>query len=137
MKDNFNGELTVNTNITYKYDHLQNYINRLTHMYQFYDDKNVLFYSITLDNHDFSTSNFDENILNVKDNFCFNLDKTYSEIKIVLSLTRINEWGNVNIKLEMINDNYINIICTEEIDISKKFDENDIKLMFLIHNYWD
>ena len=127
MKDNFGGELTVNTNITYKYDNLQNDINRLTHMYQFYDDKNVLFYSITLDNHDFSTSNFDENILNVEDNFCFNLDKTYGEIKIVLSLTKINEWGNGNIKLEMINDNYINIIYTEEIDISKKFDENDKK----------
>ena len=27
----------------------------------------------------------------------------------------------------MINDNYINIIYTEEIDISKKFDENDKK----------
>ena len=112
LKDNFNGELTVNTNITYKYDNLQNDINRLSHVYQFYDDKNVLFYSITLDNHDFSTSDFDENILNVKDNFCFNLDKTYNEIIIVLSLTRINEWGNGNIKLEMINDNYINIIYT-------------------------
>ena len=80
LKNNFNGELTVNTNITYKYDNLQNDINRLTHMYQFYDDKNVIFYSITLDNHDFSISNFDENILNVKDNFCFNLDKAYNEI---------------------------------------------------------
>ena len=127
MKDNFNGELTVNTNITYKYDNLQNDINRLTRMYQFYTDKNVLCYSITLDNHDFGVSNFEENILNAKDNFCFNLDKPYNEIKIVLSLTRINEWDNGDIKLEMINDNYINIIYTEEIDISKKFDENDKK----------
>ena len=28
----------------------------------------------------------------------------------------------------MINDSYINIIYTEEIDVSKKFDENDVKL---------
>ena len=127
LKDNFNGELKINTIINYKYDHLENDINRLTHLYQFYYDKNVLFYTITLDNHDFSTSDFDENILNVKDNFCFNLDKTYNEIKIVLSLTRINEWGNGNIKLEMINDNYINIIYSEEIDVFKKFDENNKK----------
>ena len=127
MKDNFNGELTINTIVNYKYDHLENDIKRLTHLYQFYNDKNVLFYTITIDNHDFSTSDFDENILNVKDNFCFNLDKTYNEIKIVLSLTRINEWGNGNIKLEMINDNYINIIYTEKIDVFKKFDENNKK----------
>ena len=127
MKDNFVGELTINTIINYKYDNLENDINRLTHLYQFYNDKKVLFYTITLDNHDFSTSIFDENILKVKDNFCFNLDKAYNEIKIVLSSTRINEWGNGHIKLEMINDNYVNIIDTEEIDISKKFDENDKK----------
>ena len=72
MKDNFNGELTINTIINYKYDNLENDINRLTHLYQFYDDKNVLFYTIILDNHDFSISDFCENILNVKDNFCFN-----------------------------------------------------------------
>ena len=128
LKDNFNGELTVNTNSTYKYDNLENDINRLTHLYQFYDDKNVLFYTITLDNHNFSTSDFDENILNVKDNFCFNSDKAYNEIKIVLSLIRINEWGNGDIELEMINDNYITTSYTEEIDVFKKFDENDIKL---------
>ena len=122
-----NGELTINTIINYKYDNFEIDINRLTHLYQFYDDKNIIFYTITLDNHDFSTSNFVENILNVKDGFCFNLDKAYNEIKILLSLTRINEWGDGIIKLEMINDNYINIIYAEKIDISKKFDENDKK----------
>ena len=121
------GELIINTVINYKYDNLKNDLNRLTHLYQFYDDKDNLFYSITLDNHDFSTSNFDKNILNVSDNFCFNIDNK-DKIKIVLSLTRINEWGTGNIDLQMIDNNYINIIYNQKTDISNKFDKNDKKL---------
>ena len=67
--------MAVNTNITYKYDNLKNDINRLTHMYQFYNDKNVLFCTINLDNHDFSTSDLEKNILIVKDNFCLLLQR--------------------------------------------------------------
>ena len=123
-----NGELIINTIINYKYYNLENDINRLTHLYQFYDDKNELFYSITLDNHDFGVpSNSDKNILNVSDNFCFNIDNK-DKIKIVLSLTRINEWGNGNINLQMINNNSINIIYNQKTDISDKFDENDKKI---------
>ena len=121
------GELIINAVTNYKYDNLKNDLNRLTHLYQFYDDKDNLFYSITLDNHDFSTSNFDENILNVSDNFCFNIDNK-DKIKIVLSLTRINEWGTGNINLQMIDNNYINIIYKQKTDISNKFDKNDKKL---------
>ena len=121
------GELIINAVINYKYDNLKNDLNRLTHLYQFYDDKDNLFYSITLDNHDFSTSNFDKNILNVSDNFCFNIDNK-DKIKIVLSLTRINEWGTGNIDLQMIDNNYINIIYNQKTDISNKFDRNDKKL---------
>ena len=121
------GELIINTVINYKYDNLKNDLNRLTHLYQFYDDKDNLFYSITLDNHDFSTSNFNKNILNVSDNFCFNIDNK-DKIKIVLSLTRINEWGTGNIDLQMIDNNYINIIYNQKTDISNKFDKNDKKL---------
>ena len=122
------GELIINTIINYKYDNLVNDINRLTHLYEFFDDKNVLFYSITLDNHDFGVkSNSDENILNVNDNFCFNLNNK-NNIKLVLSLTRINEWGTGDINLQMIDNNYINIIYKEKTDISDKFDENDKKI---------
>ena len=121
------GELIIKAVINYKYDNLKNDLNRLTHLYQFYDDKDNLFYSITLDNHDFSTSNFDKNILNVSDNFCFNIDNK-DKIKIVLSLTRINEWGTGNIDLQMIDNNYINIIYNQKTDISNKFDKNDKKL---------
>ena len=109
----------------YKYDNLENDINRLTHLYEFFDDKNVSFYSITLDNHDFGvTSNSDENIFNINNNFCFNINNK-NNIKIVLSLTRSNEWGDGNIKLKMIDDNYINIAYKVKTDISNKFNEND------------
>ena len=122
------GELIINTIINYKYDNLVNDINRLTHLYEFFDDKDELFYSITLDNHDFGVpSNSDKNILNVSDNFCFNIDNK-DKIKIVLSLTRINEWGTGNINLQMIDNNYINIIYNQKTDISDKFNENDKKI---------
>ena len=106
------GELMINTIINYKYDNLENDVNRLTHLYEFFDDKNVLFYSITLDNHDFG-ANSDKNILNIDDSFCFNINNK-NIIKLVLSLTRINEWGNGSINLEMIDNNYINIIYNEK-----------------------
>ena len=123
-----NGELIINTIINYRYDNLENDLNRLTHLYQFYNDKDELFYSITLNNHDFGVpSNSDKNILNVSDNFCFNIDNK-DKIKIVLILTRINEWGVGKINLQMIDNNYINIIYNEKTDISDKFDENDKKI---------
>ena len=123
------GELIINTIINYKYDHLENDINRLTHLYEFFDDKNILFYSITLDNHNFGVpSNSDLNTLNINDNFCFNINYK-NNIKLVLSLTRINEWGTGSINLQMINDNNsINIIYKEKTDISNKFNENDKKI---------
>ena len=108
------GELIINTIINYKYKNLENDINRLTHLYEFFDNENVLFYSITLDNHDFGkVSNSDNNILNIKDNFCFNINNK-NNIKIVLSLTRINQWSSGLIDLEMIGENSINIIYNEK-----------------------
>ena len=78
---NTDGELIINNIIYYKYDNLKNDINRLTHLYEFYNN-NILFYSITLDNHAFGiTSNSDKNILNIDDNFCFNINN-----KITLNL---------------------------------------------------
>ena len=108
------GELIINAILNYKFDNLENDINRLTHLYEFFDDKNILFYSITLDNHDFGVpSNSDKNILNIDDNFCFNINNK-NNIKLVLSLTRINEWGDGSINLEMIDNNYINIIYNKK-----------------------
>ena len=45
FENNINGELTINAIINYKYDNLENDINRLTHLYEFYNNKNVLFYT--------------------------------------------------------------------------------------------
>ena len=96
----------------------------MTHIYEFYNN-NILFYSITLDNHDFGiTSNSDKNILNIDDNFCFNINNK-NNIQLLLTLTRINQWGSGNIKLKMIDDNNINITYQLKTDISNKFDEND------------
>ena len=122
--------MIINNIINYKYDNLKNDINRLTHLYEFYNN-NILFYSITLDNHDFGiTSNSDKNILNIDDNFCFNINNK-NNIKLVLTLTRINQWGSGNIKLKMIDDNNINITYKVKTDISNKFDENDKKIKIL------
>ena len=102
----------------------------MTHLYEFYNNNN-LFYSITLDNHDFGiTSNSDKNILNIDDNFCFDINSK-NNIKLVLTLTRINQWGSGNIKLKMIDDNNINITYKVKTDISNKFDENDKKIKVL------
>ena len=76
IENNMNaGELIINAIINYKYDNLENDINRLTHLYEFFDYKNEKFYSITLNNHDFGVpNNSDNNILNIKENFCFNIN---------------------------------------------------------------
>ena len=63
----------------------------------------------------------------MSDNFCFNINNK-NNIKLVLSLTRINEWGTGSINLEMIDNNSINIIYNEKTDISNKFDENYKKI---------
>ena len=124
-----NGELEINTNINYKYNNLQNDLKRLTHLYEFYDKDDKIFYTITLNHNDFGkVSDEDNNVLIIKDNFCFNIDNK-DKIKIVLSLTRINDWGSGTINLQMIdNNNSINIIYNQKTDISNKFDDNDKKI---------
>ena len=87
-----------------------------------------MYYTIHLDNHNFGVSNFEENILIVRDNLCLNLNNNNNnKIKIILSLIRANSLGYGIIKCNMIDDNSINIIYTEQIPISKKIDENDKK----------
>ena len=124
FENDFNGELDIVSSISYKYDNLENDLNRLTHLYQFYDHIDVLFYTITLDNHDIGISDVNKNILNVKDNFCLNVNNK-NKIKVMLSLTRINEWGSGIIDLELVNDNSINIIYKEKIDIVTKINTID------------
>ena len=122
-----NGELEINNNINYKYNNLQNDLKRLTHLYEFYDKDDNIFYTITLNHNDFGKISNEDNVLIIKDNFCFNIDNK-DKIKVVLSLARVNDYGVGLIDLEMINDNYINIIYNEKTDISNKFNENDKKI---------
>ena len=123
-----NGELKINTNINYKYNNLQNDLKRLTHLYEFYDKDDKIFYTITLNHNDFGkVSDEDNNVLIIKDNFCFNIDNK-DKIKVVLSLARVNDYGVGLIDLEMINNNSINIIYKEKTNVSDKFDDNDKKI---------
>ena len=126
-----NGELKINTNINYKYNNLQNDLKRLTHLYEFYDKDDKIFYTITLNHNDFGkVSDEDNNVLIIKDNFCFNIDNK-DKIKVVLSLARVNDYGVGLIDLEMIDNNYIDIIYNEKTDISNKFNENDKKIKII------
>ena len=122
-----NGELEINNNINYKYNNLQNDLKRLTHLYEFYDKDDNIFYTITLNHNDFGKISNEDNVLIIKDNFCFNIDNK-DKIKVVLSLARVNDYGVGLIDLEMIDNNYINIIYNEKTDISDKFNENDKKI---------
>ena len=120
-------ELEINNNINYKYNNLQNDLKRLTHLYEFYDKDDNIFYTITLNHNDFGKISNEDNVLIIKDNFCFNIDNK-DKIKVVLSLARVNDYGVGLIDLEMIDNNYINIIYNEKTDISDKFNENDKKI---------
>ena len=122
------GELEINTNINYKYNNLQNDLKRLTHLYEFYDKNDNIFYTITLNHNDFGkVADEDNNVLIIKDIFCFNIVNK-DKIKVVLSLARVNDYGVGLIDLEMIDNNSINIIYKEKTNVSDKFDENDKKI---------
>ena len=114
--------LKVKSDIYYKYDNLEKYLYRLCHKYQFYDDKDTLFYEIILNHYNFGKS--DNNTLYVKEYFYVDLKSDYNKIKIVLSLTRINIRETISFDLEHINDNFINIIYLDKTDISLKIDKN-------------
>ena len=116
------GILKIKSDIYYKYDDLEKYLYRLCHKYQFYGDKDTLFYEILLNSYNFGKS--DNNILYVKDDFYVELKGIYSKIKIVFLLSRINPRGTVSFYLKHINDNFINIIYLDKTDISLKIDKN-------------
>ena len=86
-------------------------------MYEFYDDKNNLSYDITFDHYRYGESN--DNDLLVKNTFCLDLTNKYNKITIKLISNRVNEQGFGNINLNMINDNYINVIYIEKLDTNE------------------
>ena len=64
IENNFSkyGMLNTKSYIYYKYNNLKKDIYRPCHKYQFYDDKDALSYEIILNNYNFGTANFDNNI---------------------------------------------------------------------------
>ena len=93
-KFTIHGILKIKSNIYYKYDDLNKDIYRLFHKYQFYDDKDTLFYEIILNHYNFGKS--DNNILYIKEDFYVEIKNNYNKMKIVLSLARMNLRVTVN-----------------------------------------
>ena len=89
--------LNIKSYIYYKYNNLKKDIYRSCHKYQFYDDKDTLFYEIILNNYNFGTANFDNNIFYINDTFYVKIKNNYDKIKIVISLARVISPWNCNL----------------------------------------
>ena len=119
--------LNIKSNIYYKYNDLKNNMYRTAHKYQFYDDKDTLFYEIVLNKYNFGATDFDNNIFYITDNFYVKIKGDYNKIKIIILLARMYPSGSVEYNLKHINDNFINIIYLDKSDISLKIDKNEKK----------
>ena len=119
------GMLNIKSNIYYKYDDLRHNMYRTAHKYQFYDDKDTLFYEIVLNKYNFGATDFDNNIFHIKDTFYVKIKDDYNKIKIVILLARMYPSGSVQYKLKHINDNFVNIIYLDKNDISLKIKTNE------------
>ena len=122
-ENNFNvdGKLEINSNTYYKYDDLQKYHHRLQHEYRIFDDKNKLFYTITIPNK--TDLDFENNIMLVKNNFYIRFKNNYNKIKIKLYLYNAYRYESV-FNLELINENFINIAYLDKNYTSLKIDKN-------------
>ena len=89
---NVNGKLEINSDIYYKYTNLQLDHHRLQHEYRIFDDKNNLIHGRIFNKINNSTD-FDNNIMLVKDNFYVTFKNNYSKIKMILYLYRVNRKG--------------------------------------------
>ena len=112
IQKNFNvdGKLDINSNIYYKYDDLQKDHHRLQHEYQIFDDKNNLFHKKILNETNSAALDFNNNILLARDNFYIKFKNNYNKIKIILYLYRVYRHGTEVFHLELINENFTNII---------------------------
>ena len=125
IENNFNvdGKLEINSNIYYKYDNLQKDYHRLQHEYQIFDDKNNLFHKAILNKTNSTDLDFNNNIMHVKDNFYVKFKNNYNKIKIMLFLYRIYRHRAEVFNLELINENFTNIIYLDKNDISLKIEK--------------
>ena len=60
----------------------------------------------------------------VKDNFYIKFKNNYNKIKIILYLSRVYRHGAGIFNLELINENFTNIIYLDKNDISLKIEKN-------------
>ena len=127
IENNFNkdGKLEFDNYVNYKYDNLQRDHHRLQHEYRIFDDKNNLLYKKILNKTNTSDLNFDNNIMLVKDNFYVTLNNNYNKIKIILDLFRVYRHGTGNFNLELINENFVNVLYLDKNDISLKIEDNE------------
>ena len=86
------GELRISSKIYYKYKNLSNDFTRLTHEYQLYS-KDGIINTLVFNHQFFGEADYINNILYVKDNFYFKLFDTYSKLKLILMLHRVNRNG--------------------------------------------
>ena len=105
-----NSLLFVKNNMYCKYDNLSNDYFRLQHEYNIYDDKDNLIHKYLFNEDTYYDENLDP-ILHTGEDFCICFKKSYKKIKLNLSLYRHNRHGvgNINLKIDDNNDNYINI----------------------------
>ena len=61
----------------------------------------------------------------VKDNFYVIFNNNYNKITILLYLFRVYRHGAGNFNLELINENFVNIVYSDKNDISLKIEDNE------------
>ena len=121
-----NSLLIVKNNMYYKYDNLSNDYFRLQHEYNIYDGDNLIHkYLFNKDTY------YDENldpILHTNEDFCICFKKNYQKIKLNLLLHRHNRYGigNIDLKIDDNNENYINIDYLDRNDENIEKNKNNI-----------
>ena len=106
------GELRIFSKIYYKYKNLSNDITRLCHEYQLYS-KDGLIHTLVFSHQFFGEANYTTNILYIKEDFYIKLFDTYSKLKLILMLHRVNRKGISTINLQTYNNNSINVSFIE------------------------
>ena len=127
IENNFNkdGKLEFDSDIYYKYKNLQLDHHRLQHEYRILDDEDNLLYKIILDKTYSTDLDFDTNIMLVKSNSFITFKNNYNKIKIILDLYRVYRHGAGEFDLELINENFINIVYLDKNDIPLKINTNE------------
>ena len=73
----------------------------------------------------------------LKDNFYYTFKNNYNKIRIIIYLYRVNRQGVGSFNLELINENFVNIVYLDKNDISLTINtnKNDISSNSKKNNY--